>query len=75
MAKTIAVSDETYELLKNSKGEHESFSEVITRNLKKRPRLMDIAGSGVISKRDWEKAEKLIKKAELKTEREFLGTG
>lgn len=72
MAKTIAVSDETYELLKSSKGEDESFSELIKRSLKKRSKLVNVIGSNTISKDDWKKIKKVIEKAEVETEKGIL---
>jgi len=58
MAKTIAVSDDVYELLVKSKLPNESFSDVIRRVLKKGMKLSDIAGSRTITKEDWEKVTK-----------------
>ena len=58
MAKTIAVSNEVYELLLKSKLHNESFSETIRRALKKGMRLSDIAGSRTVTKEDWEKVTK-----------------
>lgn len=55
MAKTIAVSDDVYEMLKKSKLPHESFSDVIRRSLKRGMKLSDIAGSLTVSKEDWRK--------------------
>ncbi len=75
MAKTIAVSDETYELLKRLKGENESFSELITKSLKKRSSLMSIAGSGTLSTADWKKTRKELKKGEMITEKKLLDAG
>ena len=74
MAKTIAVSDETYELLKRLKGDGESFSELIKGSLAKRSRLSDIIGSGTISKGDWKKAKKALEKAEMETGSRLLAT-
>ncbi len=58
MAKTIAVSDDVYELLLKAKLPNESFSDVIRRSIKKGMKLTDIAGSKTISKEDWEKVLK-----------------
>ncbi len=58
MAKTIAVSNEVYELLVKSKLPNESFSETIRRTIKKGMKLSDIAGSRTVTKEDWEKATK-----------------
>jgi len=62
MARTIAVSDDVYELLVKSKLPNESFSETIRRALKKGMKLSDIAGSRTVTKEDW---EKVIKASEL----------
>lgn len=53
MAKTIAVSDEVYELLKKFKLPGESFSDTIKRVLKRGGRLTDIIGTKTITKEDW----------------------
>ena len=53
MAKTIAVSDEVYELLSRFKLPGESFSDVIKRVIKRRGKLMDIAGKKTITKEQW----------------------
>jgi predicted CopG family antitoxin len=66
MAKTIAVSDEVYELLRRSKLPGESFSAVIKRNLK-RGRISDIAGSMTLTRSDWEVARKRISESEAAT--------
>jgi predicted CopG family antitoxin len=58
MARTIAVSDDVYQLLAKSKLPSESFSDVIRRALKKGMNLSDIAGSRTITKEDWEKVIK-----------------
>lgn len=58
MAKTIAVSDDVYELLVKAKLPNESFSDVIRRSIKKGMRLSDIAGSKTISENDWKKVLK-----------------
>lgn len=71
MARTIAISDEVYELLRKSKLPGESFSAVIKRSLRK-GRLSDIAGSMTISKTDWEKARQHLFAAEVKTTRELV---
>ena len=60
MARTIAVSDDVYELLVKSKLPNESFSDVIRRSLKKGMRLSDIAGSLTISKEEWDRVEKVF---------------
>jgi predicted CopG family antitoxin len=59
MAKTIAVSDDVYELLLKAKLPNESFSDVIRRSLTKGGmKLSDIAGSKTISEEDWKKVLK-----------------
>jgi len=58
MTKTIAVSNDVYELLVKSKLPNESFSDVIRRALKKGMKLSDIAGSRTVTKEDWKKATK-----------------
>jgi len=55
MARTIAVSDDVYDLLVKAKLPHESFSDVIRRSLKRGMKLKDIAGSRTISREDWKK--------------------
>lgn len=62
MAKTIAVSDEVYELLMKSKLPDESFSETIRRALKKGMKLSDIAGSGTVTREEWVKVAKVFEK-------------
>lgn len=52
MAKTIAVSDDVYEVLAKIKLPGESFSDVIRRSLRKGARLSDIAGSKTISRKE-----------------------
>jgi predicted CopG family antitoxin len=53
LARTIAISDEVYELLKRAKLPGESFSTVIKRNLR-RGRLSEIAGTSILSEEDWQ---------------------
>lgn len=70
MAKTIAVSNEVYEILARSKLPGESFSKVIKRNAQRRGRLSDIIGTKTLSKKDWEIVSgKLKKSEELSTEK------
>ena len=71
MARTIAVSDDVYELLKKSKLPGESFSGVIRRGLKGRGNLADLAGRDTISKEDWRLAALHLAKAEEKTSKEL----
>lgn len=61
MGKVIMVSDEVYEKLKRMKKPGESFSDVIKRLLKDKPKLTDIAGSKTITKRDWQKIKEIFK--------------
>lgn len=75
MAKTIAVSDETYDLLKSSKGDGESFSELIKRSLKKRSGLSKLIGNKTLDRKDWIKVKKIIEESELKTEKELSKMG
>jgi len=62
VARTIAISDEVYEMLKKLKLPGESFSDVIKRLIKRGGRLSDIAGSGTITKEGWEELKKLREK-------------
>jgi predicted CopG family antitoxin len=72
MAKTIAISDEVYELLKKSRLPGESFSVTIRRNLKKN-KLADIIGSGTISKDDWREIRVHLLLAETRTSQKLAG--
>jgi predicted CopG family antitoxin len=72
MAKTIAISDEVYELLKKSRLPGESFSVTIRRNLKKN-RLADIIGSGTISLDDWREIRARLLSAETRTSEKLTG--
>lgn len=62
VAKTIAVSDDVYNLLVKSKLPNESFSDVIRRSLRKGMRLGDIAGSRTVNKENWKKALKAFER-------------
>jgi len=76
MAKTIAVSDDVYELLRKSKLRNESFSDVIRRALRKGMRLSDIAGSRTVTKEDWERvtrAFRLQKRRNEERRRQLIG--
>ncbi len=64
MAKTIAVSNEVYELLSKAKLADESVSETIRRSLRKGTMLMDICGSRTITKEDWKAAQAILQRAE-----------
>lgn len=70
MAKTIAVSDNVYRLLERAKMPGESFSDVILKGLR-RSTILDIKGSGTISRADWEYARKEMVKAERNTSRKL----
>jgi predicted CopG family antitoxin len=71
MAKTIAVSNEVYELLRKVKLPGESFSDVIRRGLGQGVKLTDIYGSGTISKADWVRVRKTIRESEEITRRKL----
>ena len=58
------VSEEVYERLKRIKRPGESFSDVINRLLRYRPRLMEIAGSKTISVKEWEEVKRALKDRE-----------
>jgi predicted CopG family antitoxin len=58
MAKTIAVSDDVYNLLVKSKLPNESFSDVIRRSIKRGMKLSDIASSKTINEQEWKKVLK-----------------
>ncbi|MEM2254307.1 MAG: antitoxin VapB family protein [Candidatus Bathyarchaeia archaeon] len=76
MAKTIAVSDDVYELLLKAKLPNESFSDVIRRSIKKGMRISDIAGSKTVSEEDWKKVQKAFepqKRADEEKRRKTLG--
>ena len=66
MAKTIAISDEVYALLKKSKLPGESFSSVIKRSVKK-GRLAGIAGRKTLTRSDWSAAKAKIAEQEALT--------
>jgi predicted CopG family antitoxin len=70
LARTIAISDEVYELLKRSKLPGETFSNVIKRSLHKR-KLSDIARSRTLSTADWTLAKEHFAEAELITSRKL----
>jgi predicted CopG family antitoxin len=76
VAKTIAVSDDVYDLLVKSKLPNESFSDVIRRSLRKGMRLSDIAGSRTVNKEDWKKVANAFgrqKTIDEKRRRRLLG--
>ena len=64
MARTIAVSDDVYELLKRAKLEGESYSDVIRRGIRRPLKLTDIAGSRTITTEQWLKTRKVLRGAE-----------
>lgn len=72
MARTIAISDEVYELLKRSKLPGESFSTVIKRNLR-RGKLSEISGTPVLTEDDWAAARKELAEAEALTAAKLAG--
>ena len=76
MTKTIAVSDDVYELLSKSKLPNESFSDVIRRALKRGMRLSDIAGSRTATREDWERVSKAFRvqmKLDEERRRQLMG--
>jgi predicted CopG family antitoxin len=64
LAKTIAVSDDVYDLLRKAKVPGESYSDVIRRGLKRGLRLSDIAGSGTITVEQWNRTQKVLRTAD-----------
>lgn len=75
MARTIAVSDDVYNLLVKSKLPNESFSDVIRRSIKRGMKLSDIAGSNTISEQEWKKVIKAFepqKKADEEKRKKLL---
>jgi len=72
LARTIAISDEVYELLKRSKLPGESFSTVIKRNLRK-GRLSEIAGTSILSQEDWVATRKELAAADALTLKKLMG--
>ena len=71
MAKTIAISDDVYQLLSRAKLPGESFSDVIRRRMKRPVKLSDIAGTRILSEEDWQRAQTVIRKAEAETSRQL----
>ncbi len=70
MAKTIAVSDEVYDLLKKARMPGESFSTVIRRSLKRTTKLSDIIGTKTLSLEDWSEARtQLIRAQQITTKK------
>jgi predicted CopG family antitoxin len=74
MAKTIAISDDVYQLLSRAKLPGESFSDVIRRGMKRPLKLSDTVGSKTISKEDWERARAVIRNAEAETRKKLRKT-
>lgn len=70
LARTIAISDDVYELLKRSKLPNESFSAVIRRSLK-RGKLSEIAGSHTLSTSDWRKTKRLLLESDARGRRKM----
>lgn len=68
LAKTIAISDDVYELLSGSKMPGESFSDVIRRRLRRAP-LSDLAGKRTLTSEEWKEAERQLAAAEQETVR------
>ncbi|MDI6884551.1 MAG: antitoxin VapB family protein, partial [Hadesarchaea archaeon] len=62
LAKTIAVSDDVYEVLSKIKLPEESFSDVIRKSLRKGARLSDIAGSKTITREEWSTVARSFRK-------------
>lgn len=73
MARTIAISDEVYELLTRAKLPGESFSSVIKRNFR-RGRLAEISGTAILSEADWEAARKELASSEELTAKKLSGS-
>jgi predicted CopG family antitoxin len=71
LAKTVAISDEVYDLLKKSRLPGESFSAAIKRILRKN-KLSEIVGSGTISLQDWKDAKAHLLKAENTTAEKLM---
>ena len=61
MGKVIMLSDDVYKRLKMMKGPGESFSDVIERLLKYKPKLSEIAGSKTITIKDWRRVKESLK--------------
>lgn len=72
MARTIAISDEVYELLKRAKLPGESFSTVIKRNLR-RGRLSELAGTSILSLEEWATIKKELAASEEITAKKLVG--
>lgn len=70
MARTIAISDEVYELLQKSKLPGESFSAVIKRNIR-RGKLSSIAGRQTLTREDWEASKKQLSASEAMTAKDL----
>ncbi|MBS7618149.1 antitoxin VapB family protein [Candidatus Bathyarchaeota archaeon] len=73
--KVIMLSDDVYEQLNRMKGLRESFSDVIRRLLKYRPKLTEVAESKTITVEDWEmvkEAFKVQKKMDEERKRDLL---
>ena len=72
LARTIAISDEVYELLKRAKLPGESFSTVIKRNLR-RGKLSEIVGTAILTSEDWDATKRAMASAEALTAKRLSG--
>jgi len=70
MPRTIMISDDVYEALKEEKRPKESFSDVIRRLLKRnRSKISDLAGRRTITKEEWAEVERAFEIQRKLTER------
>lgn len=67
-SKTISILNEAYESLKNEKSKKESFSKVILRLTKKRPKISESFGK-------WTVSEEELKEVSLKLKKAWAGFG
>ena len=59
--KTISIMDDVYDLLKKQKREHESFSDIIRRSIKKKGDIKEVIGLwSDLSDEDFHDVEKTI---------------
>lgn len=68
MAKTIAISDDVYELLSGAKMPGESFSDVIRRRLRRAP-LSGLSGKKTLTTEEWKEVVRQVASAEEETAR------
>lgn len=61
MGRVVMLSDEVYERLRRMKSPGKSFSAVISRLLKYKPRLTEIAGGRMVTVKDWEHVEEAFR--------------